>query len=96
MVEHGAADGRPVKISNGRENTMELERRIYGIGAVSSLLQVMPDEFKLVAGELGIGPQLTINQIPHYGEKDIERVAAVLRNRPAEVETAHCHDPSRK
>lgn len=52
---------------------------IVSLGQACAAIQAMPDAVRRVADELGIEPVCRVNYIPHYDERDIERIAERLR-----------------
>lgn len=53
---------------------------IVSIGQAAAFIQTMPNRIRAAAEALGISPAMRINNIPHYAESDLERIAEFIRN----------------
>lgn len=54
-------------------------KSIISIGKACSLIQAMPERIRGAADALGIEPAMRINNIDHYTEADLQRIADSLR-----------------
>jgi hypothetical protein len=65
-----------------KEN-VPMTNSIISIGQAAALIQAMPTRIRNAAIALGIQPAMRINNVDHFAESDIERIAAYLRNQAA-------------
>lgn len=61
---------------------------IISIGQAAAILQLMPDKIRAAAVELRIVPAMRINQVDHFDEADLQRIANhVQRQLPPQLTT---------
>jgi hypothetical protein len=54
---------------------------IISLGHACSILQAMPTAVEQAAAALKVRPAAKINMVPHYAERDVERIGQYLRKR---------------
>ena len=62
-----------------------MTQNIISIGQAAAMIQAMPDRIRTAAVALGIVPAMRINNVDHFAETDLERIAEHLRQGSPEV-----------